>query len=64
MVNHLGAYRFLKDRNGRVKGALVKDTLTGDTWPVRAKSVINATGSGADSVRMLDSVSAKPISWP
>jgi glycerol-3-phosphate dehydrogenase len=30
--------------NEEICGAVVRDTLTGDTWTIKAKGVINATG--------------------
>ncbi|KAJ1564873.1 mitochondrial glycerol-3-phosphate dehydrogenase, partial [Cladochytrium tenue] len=38
----------------RVCGAVVRDQLTGVTWPVYAKGVVNATGPFADGLRKLD----------
>ncbi|KAI8924282.1 FAD dependent oxidoreductase-domain-containing protein [Entophlyctis helioformis] len=35
-------------------GVVVRDTLTGDTWNIRAKGVINATGPFTDGIRKLD----------
>lgn len=62
VANHVGAHRFLKDKNGHIKGAVVRDSLTGETWSVRAKSVINATGNAVDLVRQMDTPGAKHIS--
>ncbi|XP_077525000.1 putative glycerol-3-phosphate dehydrogenase, mitochondrial isoform X2 [Amblyomma americanum] len=64
VANHVGAKRFLKDKSGRLRGAVLRDTLTGDVWPVRAKCVVNATGSGADLLRQMDTRSVKAISNP
>nr|KAJ3422537.1 mitochondrial glycerol-3-phosphate dehydrogenase [Polyrhizophydium stewartii] len=36
-------------------GAVVRDVLTGDTWTIRAKGIINATGPFTDGIRKLDS---------
>jgi glycerol-3-phosphate dehydrogenase len=36
-------------------GAKVRDTLTGDSWNIYAKGVINATGPFCDAIRKLDS---------
>ncbi|KAK8783670.1 hypothetical protein V5799_009961 [Amblyomma americanum] len=59
VANHVGAKRFLKDKSGRLRGAVLRDTLTGDVWPVRAKCVVNATGSGADLLRQVWAPSTK-----
>eukprot|EP00842_Homolaphlyctis_polyrhiza_P001711 jgi/Hompol1/2540/HPOL_002950-RA len=36
-------------------GAVVRDTITGETWTIRAKGIINATGPFTDGIRRLDS---------
>ena len=43
--------RLVKDDSGQVKGAAVRDTMTGQEWEIAAKAVINATGCFCDSVR-------------
>ncbi|KAJ3114461.1 mitochondrial glycerol-3-phosphate dehydrogenase [Phlyctochytrium bullatum] len=46
-------------------GAVVRDTLTGETWTVRAKGIINATGPFTDGLRKLDGgVETKEIVAP
>ena len=35
-------------------GAVVRDTISGDTWTVHAKGIINATGPFCDSIRKMD----------
>lgn len=64
VANHVGTNRFLKDKAGRLRGAILKDSLTGETWSVRAKCVINATGHGADFLRQVDTQAAKAICSP
>ncbi|KAF5377926.1 hypothetical protein D9615_006766 [Tricholomella constricta] len=53
-----------KDASGKINGARVKDTLTGDSWSVRAKGVINATGPFSDILLSLDDPSHTPIVQP
>ncbi|KAG5644319.1 hypothetical protein DXG03_008677 [Asterophora parasitica] len=53
-----------KDAAGKINGARVKDTLTGDTWSVRAKGVINATGPFSDTLLSLDDPTHTPIVQP
>ncbi|KAJ3150024.1 mitochondrial glycerol-3-phosphate dehydrogenase [Geranomyces michiganensis] len=48
----LGQHRFGSEE---IYGAVVRDTLTGDEWEVKAKGVINATGPFTDGLRKLDS---------
>ncbi|CAG8604424.1 6320_t:CDS:2 [Paraglomus brasilianum] len=54
IANHVEVTRLLKDENGIVSGAHVKDILTGEEWDVKAKGVINATGPFTDSIRKMD----------
>lgn len=39
--------------NGRLETALVRDELTGDTFPIRARLFLNCTGPYSDSIRLL-----------
>ncbi|KKX54158.1 glycerol-3-phosphate dehydrogenase/oxidase [Brevibacillus borstelensis] len=52
-VNYAKAEQFLYD-NGMLKGALVTDRLTGKSYPIHAKYVVNATGPWVDGVRQVD----------
>jgi glycerol-3-phosphate dehydrogenase len=45
----------------RVRGAAVRDVLTGQTATIRASVVVNATGPWSDNVRRLDDPHAPPI---
>ncbi|KAI3661792.1 hypothetical protein MP638_003800 [Amoeboaphelidium occidentale] len=45
-------------------GASVVDTLTGKTWEIKAKGVINATGPFCDSIRKMDDPSCQEILSP
>ena len=47
--------------DGRVRGATVRDVLTGATHTVRALVVVNATGPWVDRVRQLDDPRAEPL---
>ncbi|CAM9701423.1 unnamed protein product, partial [Phaeothamnion confervicola] len=49
---------------GRVCGARVRDTLTGEEWDVRAAAVVNATGCFADGIRRLDDPGCLPLVTP
>ncbi|GAB5601922.1 FAD-dependent oxidoreductase [Thermus sp. FJN-A] len=51
-VNHAEATALLLE-GGRVRGAVVRDRLSGKEVEVRAKAVVNATGPLADRVRRL-----------
>lgn len=43
--------------DGKVTGALVEDLETKETWTVKAKAFVNATGPFADVIRQLDNPS-------
>ena len=60
VANHLEVTKLLKG-GGRVAGASVRDTLSGETWDVRAKVVVNATGPFTDAIRHLDDEGAAPM---
>lgn len=47
-----------------VKGAHVRDRLTGKEWDIRAKVVVNATGPFSDSIRLMDNPSASNMVQP
>ena len=60
VANHLEVTKLLK-AGGRVAGASVRDTLSGETWDIRAKVVVNATGPFTDAIRYLDDADAAPM---
>lgn len=62
--NYVSVQSLLKDERGRVRGARVKDELTGVSWDVRAKTVVNATGPFADAVRTMAEPSVAPRITP
>lgn len=51
VANHCSAVRFETDEQGKVQAVLVRDELTGETFWLRAKVFVNATGTRADSLR-------------
>ena len=60
VANHVEVTGLLKE-NGRTSGATLKDRLTGDTWELPTRVVINATGPFTDAVRCMDDPDAKPM---
>ena len=62
-LNYAEATGFLV-REGRVKGAVVKDRLTGKEVEVWAQAVVNATGPQADRVRGLLDPELPPLLTP
>ncbi len=61
LANYVGVVGLIHDANGKLTGASVEDRLSGDTFVVRAKTVINATGPFADAICKMDDPEAKPI---
>lgn len=59
--NYLAVQEVLKDAEGLVAGVVVRDTIGGKAFPIRAKSVINATGCFGDAIRQMDNPEAKPL---
>ncbi|KAF8581027.1 DAO-domain-containing protein [Ramaria rubella] len=65
VANHVEVTELLKSSSdGKLNGARVRDTLTGKTWNVRAKGVVNATGPFTDALLTLDNPEHKPIVQP
>ncbi|WP_243090415.1 FAD-dependent oxidoreductase [Thermus neutrinimicus] len=62
-LNHAEATGFLL-REGRVRGAVVRDRLTGREVEVQARAVVNATGPQADRVRRLLHPHLPPLLTP
>src|SRR5258706_351275 len=59
-ANYVETTALLKP-DGRVRGAVVRDVLTGETATIRANVVVNATGPWSDTMRRLDDPQAAPI---
>ncbi|HLZ45972.1 MAG TPA: glycerol-3-phosphate dehydrogenase [Gemmatimonadales bacterium] len=59
-ANYVETTALLKP-DGRVRGALVRDVLTGQTATIRANVVVNATGPWSDQLRRLDDPQAPAI---
>ena len=51
--NHVAVTALRKD-NGRISGAQLTDTLSGESWEIKARGVINATGPFVDQIRWMD----------
>jgi glycerol-3-phosphate dehydrogenase len=58
IANHLEVKGLLRE-GGRVSGAQVSDSLSGDTWEIAARTVVNATGPYVDTIRRLDDPQAR-----
>lgn len=68
VANHVSVTSLLKskDETGKevLSGVTVKDELTGKSWKVPGKCVINATGPFTDTIRLMDDPSTKKICSP
>jgi glycerol-3-phosphate dehydrogenase len=65
VANYTEVVDLLKDKEtGRVCGAKVKDKLSGKTFEVRAKQVVNACGPFSDSVRKMSDPQARSLVAP
>ncbi len=60
IVNHLAVSGLFKNA-GKLAGAELTDSLSGESWQLRAKGVINAAGPFADQIRMMDDPAAARI---
>ncbi|XP_059486047.1 glycerol-3-phosphate dehydrogenase, mitochondrial-like [Neocloeon triangulifer] len=65
VANHVRVTSLLKDANGKVCGARMRDEMSGGKeWEVKAKCVINATGPFTDAIRKMDDPQVKEICSP
>lgn len=62
--NYTEVVELLKGDDGKLKGAMVKDNCTGETFKVSAKGIINATGPFCDRIRQMDDPSLPTIVAP
>lgn len=63
VLNRMEVLSFLKE-NGKLKGAIVSDRLTGRQYKLHSKVIVNATGVHIDEIRKLDDPSAKNVLSP
>ena len=63
MLNYCRVDDLLKE-NGRVAGVHVTDAISGATYTVKAKTVINATGVFTDTILRMDDAGSEPIIAP
>lgn len=64
VLNYVEAIEIHKDEKGLVNGLTVRDTESNETYPLKAKSVINATGVFVDDILKLDSPTHKNLVRP
>ncbi|GAA5821120.1 hypothetical protein JCM11251_001972 [Rhodosporidiobolus azoricus] len=63
-ANHTEITALIKDEEGKVKGAKMRDVLTGREWETKSKGVINATGPFTDGIRKMDDQKTQNIVAP
>lgn len=63
IANHVEVLDLVKT-DGKVVGAVVRDNLSGETWTINSKIVINATGAFVDSIRRMDNEESVNIITP
>jgi glycerol-3-phosphate dehydrogenase len=61
VLNYFKVINLTKDRKGKTDGVIATDVETGVTYPVKGKTVINATGVFVDELLQLDSPGKKPL---
>ncbi|MFL2105222.1 type 1 glycerol-3-phosphate oxidase [Desemzia sp. FAM 23991] len=54
MVSRMKVIGILHDENNKVSGATVEDLLTGETFDIKARTVLNSTGPWSDTIRQMD----------
>lgn len=58
--NHVAVIGLIKE-SGKISGAELQDSLTGESWRIKARGVINATGPFVDHIRLMDNPDATKI---
>jgi glycerol-3-phosphate dehydrogenase len=60
IVNYCEVTQFVKDKDGVVVGAMIKDNINGDVFPVKSKSVLLCGGPFTDELRLKEDTNSKP----
>jgi len=53
-LNYLKAAELTYDEKGKLNGIIAEDVLTGDTFAIRARRIVNAAGPWVDEIREMD----------
>ncbi|UOR11714.1 glycerol-3-phosphate dehydrogenase/oxidase [Halobacillus amylolyticus] len=53
-ANYAKVIDFLYNEQGTIEGAIVEDTISGETYQIQAKKVVNAGGPWVDELREMD----------
>jgi glycerol-3-phosphate dehydrogenase len=57
-INYCKVTGLLKNKEGKIEGAIIDDLESGITYGVKAKAVVNATGVFVDDILQMDNASA------
>jgi len=63
-LNYARVAEFERDKNGKLAAATVRDELSAEEFLIRAWKFVNATGTGADKVRLLANPMLAPRMHP
>lgn len=61
ILNYAKVTSMVKNADGSVNGVAFTDTLTGETFEIAARSVINAAGAFSDEIRAMSDRTAAPV---
>ncbi len=61
LINGARVMQLTRNRGTRVDGLVFRDEESGETHPLHAKCIVNATGPFCDAIRRLDSPEAEPM---
>ncbi|MDD4458592.1 MAG: glycerol-3-phosphate dehydrogenase/oxidase [Proteiniphilum sp.] len=64
VVNYAGVVGLLRDQTNKIAGVSVEDKIAGNTFELRGKCIINATGIFVDEIIKMDNPEEKPLVRP
>jgi glycerol-3-phosphate dehydrogenase len=64
VINHSPVEDLLKDISGRLDGVRIRDLLTGNSYEIKGRVIVNATGVFADEIMQLDMPGKKSLIRP
>ncbi len=64
VVNHVEVTRLVKDGAGMVSGVVATDKIDGESFELKGKCIVNATGIFVDDIIKMDNPNEKPLVRP
>jgi glycerol-3-phosphate dehydrogenase len=64
VVNYTKVSQLLKDEAGKISGVVAQDMIDGESFELKGKYIVNATGVFVDSVIQMDNPAEKPLVRP